>query len=54
MAEYMQKVALILGAILVLLCSFIRSSLVGIYTKDLDIQQQCKNVWVPFMIFMFS
>ena len=38
MAEYMQKVALVLGGILVLLVSFIRSSLVGIYTKDLEIQ----------------
>ena len=54
MAEYMQKVALVLGGILVLLVSFIRSSLVGIYTKDLEIQDQCKSVWVPFMIFMFS
>ena len=54
MAEYMQKVALVLGGILVLLVSFIRSSLFGIYTKDLEIQEQCKSVWVPFMIFMFS
>lgn len=54
MAECMQKVALILGGILVLLVSNIRSNLVGIYTKDLEIQEQCKAVWVPFMIFMFS
>jgi Na+-driven multidrug efflux pump len=54
MAEYMQKVALVLGGILVLLVSFIRSSLVGIYTKDIHIQEKVESVWVPFMIFMFS
>lgn len=52
-ASIFQFYAILLAILSASLAYLLRSKLLGIYTDDVEIIDQCNVVWLPFMIFLF-